>query len=239
MQAIVLAGGLGTRLASRVDNVPKPMAPVAGRPFLAWLLDRLEGQGFRSVILSVGHRREVIMDTFGARYGKIALLYAVEKTPLGTGGALRQALSLARAAGEPIWVMNGDTYLHLSCGPMFAAHAAFVKTPHAITMALVEVEDSSRYGAVQVRDGRVMKFFAEGVKARSLINAGTYLIHRDLFEDWRGEDAFSFEKDFLAAQIARLEVRPFVTSGWFLDIGTPADYDRAQTALPKGVSSED
>jgi len=235
MQAIVLAGGLGTRLRSRVDNVPKPMAPVAGRPFLAWLLDRLDAQGFRRVILSVGYRRDMIVEAFGRRHGRIELDYALEETPLGTGGALRQALPRTRA-DEPVWVMNGDTYLHLSCRLMFEAHAVVAKTPHAITMALVEVEDSSRYGAVELGEGRVARFLAEGVKARSLINAGTYLMRRDLFDGWQGPDTFSFEKDFLAPDIARLNIRPFVTTGWFLDIGTPADYDRAQCALPQAVS---
>ena len=238
MQAIVLAGGLGTRLRPRVDNVPKPMAPVAGRPFLAWLLDSLEAQGFRRVVLSVGYRRDIIMDAFGTRYRSLDVTYAVEEVPLGTGGALRQALSLV-PADDPVWVMNGDTFLHLSYRPMFDAHAVFANMPDAITMALVEVEDSSRYGAVRVRDGRVSTFLADGVKARSLINAGTYLIHRDLFQDWRGPHKFSFERDFLAPGIAQLNVRPFVTKGWFLDIGTPADYDRAQTALPNAVSFQE
>ena len=121
MEAIVLAGGLGTRLRARVGDRPKPMAEVAGRPFLALLLDYLEVQGFTRVVLSVGYRREAISGYFGARSGGIDLHYAVEAEPLGTGGAITHAL--AESLEDPLWVLNGDTMLHLDYQAMLAAHA--------------------------------------------------------------------------------------------------------------------
>src|SRR5580658_4214980 len=108
MEAIVLAGGLGTRLASRLHGLPKPMAPVAGRPFLEILLNQLHRSGCTRVLLAVGHRHSVIQDHFGASFHGIEIDYAVESVPLGTGGAIR--LALAHAREESVLVLNGDTF---------------------------------------------------------------------------------------------------------------------------------
>ena len=135
MEAVVLAGGLGTRLLPRVPGVPKAMAPVAGRPFLAWLLDELADAGFRRVVLSVGHLGEAIRSAFGGTYRSLDLVYAVEASPLGTGGALRHALAVADSRDEPIWVLNGDSILRLSHAEMWAAHETRRSNPLAVTMA--------------------------------------------------------------------------------------------------------
>ena len=118
MQAIILAGGLGTRLRSVVPDLPKPMAPVAGRPFLAWVLDRLVDAGFESAVLAVGYRHEIIRAHFGEDYRGMALRYSVETTPLGTGGAMRLAADHVTAL--PVFVLNGDTYLELDYRAMLA-----------------------------------------------------------------------------------------------------------------------
>src|SRR5579863_8770506 len=112
MKAVILAGGLGTRLRSEVPDLPKPLAPVGGRPFLAWKLDALDEAGFSEVVMSVGYRAQAIVDAFGEKYGKLALRYVAEDAPLGTGGALQKALASFRT-DEPVWAMNGDTFVAL------------------------------------------------------------------------------------------------------------------------------
>ncbi len=236
MQAIVLAGGAGTRLRPRVRDLPKVLAPVAGRPFVAWLLDHLEVNGFGRVVLSVGYRREAVIAALGERHGRLQLSYASEDAPLGTGGAIARALGLAGTGEEPIWILNGDTIVQLSFAEMWREHAPRQKDRRAITMGLVGVDDAARYGAVETRSGRVTAFNAGGRPGRSLINSGVYLVHRRLFEGWAMPQAFSFETDFLAPHIDQLDVRAFPTDGWFIDIGVPTDYDRAQTELPRALS---
>ncbi|HXP75932.1 MAG TPA: nucleotidyltransferase family protein [Stellaceae bacterium] len=238
MEAVVLAGGLGTRLHPRVSGLPKAMAPVAGRPFLAWLLDELADAGFRRAILSVGHLGEAIRSAFGGTYHTLDLLYAVEASPLGTGGALRHALALAGPGDEPIWVLNGDSIVRLAHAEMWAAHEIRRSNPLALTMALVSTPDAGRYGTVETREGRVTQFNPTGGRGVGIINAGTYLLHRRIFEGGSLPPAFSFEADFLARSIDRLEIAAFATDGWFIDIGVPADYDRAQTELPAALSRE-
>jgi D-glycero-alpha-D-manno-heptose 1-phosphate guanylyltransferase len=229
MEGIILAGGLGTRLRPRVNRIPKPMAAIAGRPFLCWLLDRLAQEGFRRIILSVGYGRAAIMNGLRSRHGNIELDYAVEEQPLGTGGAIRHAMLLLTPGLRSVWVMNGDTISALRHQEMLAAHAA--SSAH-MTMALARIADASRYGAVVVRDNRVVSFATGGMPGAAVINSGTYLLSPKLFAgaDWPEE--FSFERDFLPWAMDRVHVGLFETAGWFLDIGIPEDFDRAQTELP-------
>jgi D-glycero-alpha-D-manno-heptose 1-phosphate guanylyltransferase len=236
MEALVLAGGLGTRLRPRLGGLPKPMAPVAGRPFLAWLLDELASAGFRRVILSVGQSGGAVREAFGATYRTLDLAYAVEERPLGTGGALRHGLAIAGPRDEPIWVLNGDSIVRLAYSQMWAEHGSRGTDPLAITMAAVTAPDAARYGSLDIRQGRVIRFSPAGGCGRGLVNAGAYLVHRRLFEDWDMPAAFSFEADFLARFSDRLAITIFATDGWFIDIGVPADYDRAQTEMPLALS---
>ena len=234
MDAVILAGGLGTRLREKLPGLPKAMAPIAGRPVLAWLLDELVGAGFRRVILSVGHLADAIRSALGETYRALELTYAVERTPLGTGGALRHSLGTADAGDRPIWVMNGDTMLKLDRPSMWAAHQSRCGDPRAITLASVPISDTARYGALEVRDGRVLRFGSSS--GPGLINAGTYLLHRRVFDGWDLPPAFSLESDFLAPFVHRLQIAAFSTDGWFIDIGVPADYERAQTEVPVAFS---
>lgn len=229
MKAVILAGGLGTRLRAEVPDLPKPLAPVGGRPFLAWKLDALDKAGFSEVILSVGYRAQAIVDAFGDTFGRMKLRYATEDTPLGTGGALRKALATF-PADEPVWAMNGDTFVALDYAQMHAQHDT--ATQRAVTMAVTQVADGSRYGTVEIRAGRVLRFRDKGLTGAGFINAGVYLLGARLFDGSTLPDAFSFERDFLATQAATLDLRAFVTDGYFIDIGIPADFARAQFELP-------
>lgn len=226
MEAVILAGGLGTRLRSVVADLPKPMAPVAGRPFLAILLDRLVNAGFAAAVLSVGYRHQAIVDFFGDRYRGMPLRYAVEASPLGTGGAIRMALEQVTAAEA--FVVNGDTFLELDYTAMLALHR---KEGGPLTIAAQQVSDTSRYGALEIREGRVTGFLEKGRSGPGLINGGTYLLDPALLDRYALPEAFSFETDLMMPHLRELHPLAFPTAGRFIDIGVPEDYARAQQLL--------
>jgi D-glycero-alpha-D-manno-heptose 1-phosphate guanylyltransferase len=226
MEAIVLAGGLGTRLASRLQGLPKPMAPVAGRPFLEILLSQLRHAGCTRAILSVGHLHQVIQNHFGAVFHDMEVDYAIESSPLGTGGAIRLAMEQARE--DAILVMNGDTFRQIDYAAMMSFHLA---QGVSATMAVVHQPDIARYGGVLVESDRVVAFVEKGRSGPGWINAGAYVLARDLAWPEQLGEKFSIETDFFMPEVARLRPAAFETSGYFLDIGIPEDLDRAQTEL--------
>ena len=231
MEAMILAGGLGTRLASRLEGVPKAMAPIAGRPFLEILLLQLHRAGCTRVILSVGYLRQAIHDHFGAAFQGMRLDYSIENSPLGTGGAIR--LALAQAAEPSVLVLNGDTFLDADYAAMLRFHAQENATA---TMAVVHRPDIARYGGVVIEQNHVVAYEekrrAESGQPRSgWINAGAYVLSKDL--EWPSGlgEKFSIEKDFFVLEAARLRPAAYEVNGYFLDIGIPEDFDRAQSEL--------
>jgi len=187
MEAIVLAGGFGTRLAHVVSDVPKPMAPVCGRPFLRFILDDLQVKGMERVILAVGYRQEIIREYFGGQYRGMQILYSTEDTPLFTGGAIKKALCLCR--DDRVFVVNGDTFFDADLNAMLEE-----ETP--IVVAVKRLEKFSRYGTVHVSDGRITGFTEKCPCEEGLINGGVYLISRTLLEDIPKEK-FSLETEVL------------------------------------------
>lgn len=228
--AIVLAGGRGTRLRSVVADVPKPLAPIAGRPFLDYLLARLVAAGIARIVLSVGYRAEAIIAHVGERVGPARVDYVVEDSPLGTGGAIREALGAC--AGEDALVLNGDTLLELDYAAFFALHRS---RGALLTMAVRRVADTSRYGAVTVDDARVVAFGEKNAAGPGLINSGAYLISPALREALPAAGAFSFEQDVLAARCRDLPMAAFVADGYMIDIGVPEDFARAQVEIPARI----
>ena len=177
MEAIILAGGFGTRLQHVVSDVPKPMAPVAGRPFLEYLLDRLASCHFDHVVLSTGYMHDKIEQHFGQAYRGIALSYAHESSPLGTGGGIRNALEQCHE--ETVTVLNGDTLFEVD----FSSLAAFHRSHGGdLTIVLRQVGDTSRYGSVSVdAAGRIVSFAEKGeAKGAGLINGGIYALNKRL-----------------------------------------------------------
>lgn len=235
MEAIVLAGGLGTRLASRLQGLPKPMAPVAGRPFLEILLVQLRRCGCTRVLLSVGHLHSIIQNHFGSSFDGMTIDYVVESTPLGTGGAIR--LALDRAREESVLVLNGDTFLDANYASMMSFHA---ECGAAVTLAVVHCDDVSRYGGVTIDGQRVVGFEEKGRSGpgpkAGWISAGTYVLARNLAWPPALAEKFSIERDFFASEVARLRPAAFKVEGFFLDIGIPEDYDRAQTELARFIA---
>jgi len=233
MEAIILAGGLGTRLRSVVADLPKAMAPVAGRPFLEHLLDLLAHAGFASAVLAVGYRSDAIREHFGDRHRGLPLAYSIEGQPLGTGGAIRLAMN--HASSPEIFVLNGDTFVDVDFSAMLAAHRS---ANARLTIAVHEVRDAARYGALDITGDRVQGFFEKGRAGPGWINAGVYVLARTLLDGEALPTAFSFESDYLVPNVVALRPLAFRTAGLFIDIGVPEDYARAQSLLatPRSVS---
>ena len=222
-EAIVLAGGFGTRLRGVVDDVPKPLAPVAGRPFLAWLLDRLADRGMRRCILATGYLSEAIEQRIGARWQGMDIAYSVERAPLGTGGAIRLAAN--QLQGDAAHVLNGDTWLEYD---PIALEAAARASQAPMAIALARVEDVARYGAVDIDRGHVTGFREKGETGPGWINAGCYYLDALAIATLPPLDAFSFEQDVLQPRVQAGAVAAFTATAGFIDIGVPGDYALAQ-----------
>lgn len=228
MEAIILVGGLGTRLRKVVADVPKPMAKVSGVPFLEYLLDYLLEQGIERVVLAVGYKKECIKKYFGYIYKKMEIIYSEEEEPLGTGGAIQKAIQICK--DKKILVLNGDTYLEFDLDKMRMFH---IEQGADITIAQKFMNDCSRYGAIEVQGNRVKKFIEKGIQRKGTINAGIYLINKNIFLNTQLPVRFSFEKDFLEKKVLDLKIVAYEAEGYFIDIGIPEDYQEAQRKFKK------
>ena len=227
--ALLLVGGLGVRLRSAYDDGPKAMAPVNGQPFLAYLLNSLARSGFRIVILCVGYRSDQIQRWLGdgASFG-LSVLYSEETQAMGTGGALQLAFSRYRL-DRRFFAMNGDSILQLDFHAMYREH---IRAGSQATMALARVDDSSRYGAVGLDDKGWVTSFKEkgGLPVAGYINGGVYVFEPEVMDLVPSGRPVSLEQEILP-QLAAQKLRAFQSAGYFIDIGVPADFARAQTEL--------
>ena len=228
-EAIVLAGGFGTRLQSVVSDVPKPMAPVAGRPFLTYLLDRLRNQGYLHVVLATGYLHEKVEAFFGKEYHSISIDYAREFSPLGTGGAIVNALQYCHE--DYVTVVNGDTLFDIDHSELIDLS---VTKRTQLAIVLRQVPDSGRYGAVETdADGRITAFREKDPTAgKGLINGGIYRVDRHLLDDHSIGEPFSFEKELMQQRYHNERFYAYASGAYFIDIGIPDDYARAQKELP-------
>lgn len=222
-EAIVLAGGFGTRLQTVVKEVPKPMAPVAGKPFLQYILDYLIAHKVTHVVLAVGYLRETIIDYFGDNYQSLSITYAVEENPLGTGGGILNACNQIK--GDNVFVINGDTFFDVDLVELSAFH----ETNNALlTVALKKMEKFDRYGTVETdNEGRIIGFLEKKYLDEGLINGGIYCLNKHIFHP-ELPAAFSFEKEILEKEIVNRKIYGLRSEGYFIDIGIPEDYARAQ-----------
>jgi len=224
-EAIILAGGLGTRLKKVVNEVPKVMAPVNGRPFLEYVLDYLNNNIFNHVVLSVGYKNEVIREHFGNKYKSVEIDYTIEDEPLGTGGGIKKAFEYIE--GHRAVVLNGDTMFRINMSKVFEFH--FSKKCD-FSIVLREVENVTRYGAVEIDENhKVVRFNEKGKQTgRGNINGGVYIINKKFFNQNKFADKFSLEKDCFEKLIETYAFYGMVCKQYFLDIGIPKDYKRAQ-----------
>jgi D-glycero-alpha-D-manno-heptose 1-phosphate guanylyltransferase len=228
--AIILAGGLGTRLASVVPDMPKPMASVRGRPFLEHLMDYWIGQGVDRIVLSVGYKRQLIMDHFGSSFRDVNVSYAVEEQPLGTGGGL---LLAAQGLSEPFLVLNGDTFFDVDLKVLSAFH---LDHGSRWTFALFRTGDTDRYMGMDVADDwRIRSLTSSGKGAGQLANGGIYIVDPTALAASPAPPGskLSLEYDLLPAVMSSGgKLFGMESQGRFIDIGLPDDYSRASEVLP-------
>jgi NDP-sugar pyrophosphorylase family protein len=231
LPAIILCGGLGTRLRSVVSNRPKALAEVGGRPFLSWLLDQLESGRTEEVVLATGYKGEQVRDTFGSYYRAIRLHYSQESMPLGTAGALH--LASQKIPGTNCFlVMNGDSYCHFDLNAFVQAH---LRSGAPNSMVVTSVDDTRRFGSVQADDEGFIREFREKnphyqALGSGLINAGVYIVSRSLIELIPSGRSVSLENEILPLCLDG-RLRMWKADGPFIDIGTPESFTDADKIL--------
>jgi D-glycero-alpha-D-manno-heptose 1-phosphate guanylyltransferase len=237
MEAVVLAGGRGTRLRKAVPSLPKSMAPIGKGPFLSYLFGWLRAQGITEIILALGHRRKAIARYYARHQPSgLSLRYSVETAPLGTGGALRNLRSML--AGEEFLVVNGDSIFDVDLRQMLAFHR---RHRSETTLALASPPETGRYGSVVLDARKRIKAFLEkqtapegenGAGRRRWVSGGLYIMNKAVFRHMPRRQEVSLEKDFFPRLIGR-PFYGFPWEGYFIDIGVPEDYRKAQAELPE------
>lgn len=232
IDAIILCGGEGKRLRSIINETPKPLAIVGGKPFLDILLEQLIGFNcVNSVVLAVGYKAEKIIERYKdcSRYD-FNISFSVEEELLGTGGAIKGAIKHTKT--KDILVVNGDSYTEINIKDLIVTHR---DNKAKITIALLKVDDASRYGSVRVNGQNKILSFDEKKKdtAPGLINAGIYIMQKKIFSDIKENKVISFEKELLPIFIRNLKGRiyGYIVKGKFIDIGIPESYKVANEYL--------
>ena len=220
MEAIILDGGFGTRLSHIVSDVPKPMAPVNNKPFLEYIFNNLSKYNLSKIIMAVGYKSNLIKEHFGDSFKEIKIEYSEELTPLGTGGAIKKAVSICR--DKEIFIINGDTFFDVDLRNMKEIHR---DSSCDITIAVKEMKHFNRYGTVIIENNRITKFIEKQDVDRGKINGGVYLINRNIFENL-DDKVFSFEQTILES--LKYTMCAYESNGYFIDIGIPEDYYKAQ-----------
>lgn len=219
-EAIVLAGGAGTRLRGVLPDVPKVVAPIGGRPFLHRLLDELASQGIASIVVATGYAAEMVEDAAAAWRGTVPIAFSRENEPLGTGGAIAQAFDLIR--GSHAWVFNGDSYCDVDLNVVSTLAAT---SPGDAWLVAVDVEDASRFGTLELDGSRVVRYLEKTGRAqRGWINAGIYVLPRQLMT----KGACSIENDLFPMWAAQGRLHAAAVRGRFIDIGTPESFAAAE-----------
>lgn len=224
--AIILAGGYGTRLQTVVKELPKPMAPVNGLPFLNYHLVYLKHFGIKHVVLSVGYLAEKISSYYQSEFKGLKLTYVTESEPMGTGGGIR--LAMENIPDQTVLVLNGDSFFEIDLHAYYDLH---VKSASQTSLALRALEDCARYGSIETnKQHRIISFKEKtGVTAPGKINGGVYLINKaEYLENTPAKKNFSIEKEYFETQLNTLRINGFEFNGYFIDIGIPEDYQKAQ-----------
>jgi D-glycero-alpha-D-manno-heptose 1-phosphate guanylyltransferase len=226
-EAIILAGGLGTRLKDTVPDLPKCMAPVTGRPFLFYVINYLRSQGIEKFVFSLGYKHEIIEEYLNNQFPTLNFQCSIEDEPLGTGGAIQLACS--KADDENIVVVNGDT---LYKGDLHQAYLFHSNNMAECTILLKPMKDFDRYGVVELTEDNLVKNFREKQAYESgNINGGVYILNKNKFLDEEFPSKFSFEKDYLEKFYTQRRIYGLVQDEYFIDIGIPEDYNKAQSEL--------
>lgn len=228
---VILAGGFGTRLKEAVQDVPKPMAPITNQPFLEYLLNYVGQDICKRAILLLHHKSEQVISYFGESYKNLKLDYIVEDEPLGTGGAILNAVKKFRL-NEPFIVLNGDTFVEMDYQKFYDFHISHTSD---MSIATRMVKDCSRYAAINTNATHtIVKYSEKGGYGASFISAGIYCINPVLMNSFQiPKKSFSLEEDFIKPNLHLIKPKAFCSDGYFIDIGIPEDYKKAQIDLPK------
>jgi len=224
--AIILAGGFGTRLQSVVSDLPKPMAPINGEPFLNFQLGYLKHYGIKKIIFSVGYLADKIETYYKSSYQGLEISYVLERTPMGTGGGIRLAMQTCN--DEYALVLNGDSFFDFDLHEFFKLH---INETSQFSLSLRKVNDSSRYGTIETdATDRIVTFKEKtNLAQEGKINAGVYILNKEQYlQHTKPEINFSIEKDFFEKHLSTLSIKGFEFNGYFIDIGIPEDYAKAQ-----------
>lgn len=226
-EAIILAGGLGTRLRSAVPELPKCMAPVLAKPFIGYVIDYLYSQGVLRFIFSLGYKADLLKQYLNTQYSNLDIVFSVEPEPLGTGGAVKLACPLVKAGNT--FVLNGDTFFKINVSALASFHAM---QGADCTLSLKPMRNFNRYGVVELHPDYLIKAFKEeSFYDEGLINGGVYVLDVQKFMAEPLPLKFSFEKDYLESYVGKAELYGLIQNQYFIDIGLPEDYERAQTEL--------
>lgn len=226
MEAVILAGGLGTRLKSVVCDLPKSMAPISGKPFMWYMLEYLNCQRVNRVILATGFKHDCIERYFGNRYKDMAIVYSREDEPLGTGGALKKAF--AYLSEDYVVVLNGDTFFDIDLKRAIDIH--FLENTD-LTLCLKPMKNFSRYGIVITSGNRVIGFEEKKYRKYGNINGGVYIVKTNIFKKIELPIKFSFEIDFIEKYVSKQYFNAYFCDGYFIDIGIPSDYQKANSEI--------
>jgi len=226
MDAIILAGGMGTRLRKTVPDIPKPMAPVNDKPFLFYLLKWLKQFKVDIIILSTGYKSEYFFEYFGNLFENIPIVYVTEEKPLGTGGAVINALT--GTTGDNILIANGDTWFPIDLNRFNNSH---LNNENLLTVALKRMKEFSRYGSVEISGDTIIRFHEKGYCSEGLINGGIYLVNRKYLESRKFPVVFSLEEEILVKEAGSSLLKAMVFDDPFIDIGMPEDYRKAGSIL--------
>lgn len=230
-EAIILAGGLGTRLRSVVQDFPKCMAPVNNKPFLSYVINYLLAEGITHFIFSLGYKSEAIIEFLEKDFGDLTFKTSVEEVPLGTGGAIKKACAIAK--DTHILVANGDTYFNIDAELLGSIHSL---SGACCTLSLKPMRNFDRYGVLEIDECSVIKSFKEKQFYESgLINGGVYAINKNKFLAENLPEKFSFEKDYLEKFYEIRKMFGIVQDEYFIDIGIPEDYARAQREMKSQI----
>jgi len=229
MQAIILAGGFGTRLQAVVKEVPKPLAPISGKPFLFWLITYLQKQGVTNFIFSLGYLHNQFEDFLKQEFPNLKYDCVVEKEPLGTGGAIKYCLE--KTIEKNIIIINGDTFFNLNIKDFLQFYQ---DTNSDCSIALTPMQNFDRYGSVTLDNyNNVLEFNEKKYCKEGLINTGVLLLNKSVFikKTQHLPRNFSYENDFLEPNISQIKVTGYIAAGYFIDIGIPEDYYKADVEI--------
>lgn len=229
MQAIILAGGFGTRLQTVVKEVPKPLAPISGKPFLFWLIVYLQQQGVTNFIFSLGYLHNQVEDFLKEEFPNLNYNCVIEKEPLGTGGAIK--FCLQKTNEKDVIIINGDTFFNLNLKEFIKFYQ---DTNSDCSIALTPMQNFDRYGSVTIdKDKNVLEFNEKKHCKEGLINTGILLLNTQIFlkKTEQLPQNFSYEKDFLEPNISKIKVTGYIAAGYFIDIGIPEDYYKADREI--------